>query len=487
MSLSTLGILLYSYKLSSIFAGGIFIFPLLSPVLALHLKFTQPQLTTIVLLGMMGQYPFSAPIGKIVDEYGPWACSLIASFLYSGSFAILAAEIAKTPDNITGPSESSFRILAGAFFVMGLATDASYVSSYYFSTLFAATRTFPQYLGAASGASMTLFGLSPLFLSLLASTFFTDPPTGLDVPRFLKFLALASGIVHLIGAFNMRLCKPQCITPSTPASAPTSDEERSIDEREPLLPNKPHRSESQIIPIGESRPVIELFKDSHFWLLALVALIILGSCEMIMSNIGTIILSLYSERTVSIGGSSSAAAATATQVRLISISNTLSRVVVGPLADLISPVTSRASGDSPSSPQRYRVSRVALLSFVPVLLVGTFLYLELAIRTPGDLWILSVNTGAAYGITFTIIPSIVSTIWGNRDFGRNFGIMTYAPFFGTPLFSYLYAFVSDHNNVGAGVCTGIACWSSTFWVITGTTLLSCVASTLLWRRWAGLV
>jgi hypothetical protein len=244
---------------------------------------------------------------------------------------------------------------------------------------------------------------------------------------------------------------------------------------------------------------------------------------MIISNIGTIVLSLNAERISSIGDPSSAAAATATQVRLISISNTLSRVVSGPLADLISPVTSRASGESSSSPQRYRISRVALLSLIPLLLAGTFLYLELAIRVPDDLWILryaalllallrcwficylsSVNTGVAYGITFTILcvnstflshvthslpsrPSIVYTIWGHKDFGRNFGIMTYAPFFGTPLFSYLYAFVSDHNNVGAGVCTGIACWSSTFWVITGASLVSCVASTLLWRRWAGLV
>ncbi len=107
-----------------------------------------------------------------------------------------------------------------------------------------------------------------------------------------------------------------------------------------------------------------------------------------MSNIGTIVLSLNPDLTSGIGGPFSAAAATATQVRLISISNTLSRVVVGPLADLISPVTSRASGDLPSSPQRYRISRVALLSFVPLLLVGTFLYLELAIRSPDDLWIL---------------------------------------------------------------------------------------------------
>ncbi len=34
----------------SLLAGGIFTFPLLSPGLALHLKFTQPQLTTIAIL-----------------------------------------------------------------------------------------------------------------------------------------------------------------------------------------------------------------------------------------------------------------------------------------------------------------------------------------------------------------------------------------------------------------------------------------------------
>ena len=143
---------------------------------------------------------------------------------------------------------------------------------------------------------------------------------------------------------------------------------------------------------------------------------------MIISNIGTIVLSLNSDLTSSIGVPSSAAAATATQVRLISLSNTLSRIVSGPLADLISPVTSRASGELPSPSQRYRISRLALLSFTALLLAGTFLYLELAIRTPDDLWILryaallspfhvvgssviypSVNTGAAYGITFTIM------------------------------------------------------------------------------------
>lgn len=124
---------------------------------------------------------------------------------------------------------------------------------------------------------MALFGLSPLILSLLASTFFTDPSTGLDVPRFLNFLAITSGTVHLLGAFNMRSCKRQNIVPSTPETATTSDEERPTGEHEPLLTNKNHRPDSPIIPVREGRSVIELLKDSHFWLLALVALIILGS------------------------------------------------------------------------------------------------------------------------------------------------------------------------------------------------------------------
>src|SRR6266478_9643153 len=66
----------------------------------------------------------------------------------------------------------------------------------YFSSIFAASKAFPQHPGAASGASMTFFGLSPLLLSLLASRYFTDPTTGLNVTHFMIFLAFASGITH---------------------------------------------------------------------------------------------------------------------------------------------------------------------------------------------------------------------------------------------------------------------------------------------------
>lgn len=247
---------------------------------------------------------------------------------------------------------------------------------------------------------------------------------------------------------------------------------------------------------------------------------------MVISNIGTIVLSLYPEAVSGVRSlSSSAENVTATQVRLLSISNTLSRLISGPLADFVSPLTSHIPGDGLSRPQSYRISRVMLLSGTSLLLAGTFIYLELAIRTPDGLRILryvliSLFVFAHYSVTYqywyrchlwcriynsvrqsfyflpsyiTYIPrpeprpGIVSSIWGSCDFGRNFGMITYAPFIGTPLFSYLYAFVSAHNNVGGGVCTGVTCWSLTFWVGTSTSLLAFVTSIFLWRRWKELV
>ena len=99
-------------------------------------------------------------------------------------------------------------------------------------------------------------------------------------------------------------------------------------------------------------------------------------------------LSLYRESMSGIKSlSTSAETVTTTQVRLLSISNTLSRLISGPLADFLSPLTSRIPGDRPPS-RKYRFSRVVLLSGTSLLLAGACVYLELAIRTPGDLWIL---------------------------------------------------------------------------------------------------
>ena len=103
-------------------------------------------------------------------------------------------------------------------------------------------------------------------------------------------------------------------------------------------------------------------------------------------------LSLYHESMSGMKSlSTSAETVTTTQVRLLSISNTLSRLISGPLADFISPLNSHIPGDRPPS-RKYQISRVVLLSGTSLLLAGAFVYLELAVRTPDDLWILRYAT-----------------------------------------------------------------------------------------------
>jgi MFS family permease len=94
--------------------------------------------------------------------------------------------------------------------------------------------------------------------------------------------------------------------------------------------------------------------------------------------------------------------------------------------------------------------------------------------------------GISYGFVFTILPSIVSSIWGLPNFGRNFGALTYAALFGTPIFSYLFAFVSaSHAKKGQDFCTGMKCWETTFWVCATTSCMAFVASLFLWKTWKG--
>ena len=76
---------------------------------------------------MIGQYPFAALVGKAIDKYGPWSCSLASATLFSVGFGAFALEIAKTPDDIALPSKSSFERLTLFFFMAGLGTVTSYV------------------------------------------------------------------------------------------------------------------------------------------------------------------------------------------------------------------------------------------------------------------------------------------------------------------------------------------------------------------------
>ncbi|KAJ3987136.1 MFS general substrate transporter [Lentinula detonsa] len=459
---------------TSLLAGGIFVFPLLAPALMEHLKLTQTQLSSIALAGMAGQYPFSSIVGKLIDHYGPRVCSFLAAVIFSAAFALSAMEISLSPEHSERPNTAVAERLVVYFAMAGLGTVLSY-----FSFVFSATKTFTNYFTIASGITMSLFGLSPLFLSYIAGKFFTDTSTGsLDVAHFLQFLAFSTGIAHLVGAYALSL-PPKYTNTSQPVSnSGTAD---TPNERSRLLDGE---DSSDCTTDPRDGSALQLLQDLHFWLLALYMVMILGVCEMIMSNVGTIVLSLPSS-TVARALVSEGQQAASLHVKILSISNTTSRILVGPLADFISPVFSYQHPEGYLTIRKHRISRMVFLFGAASLLAATCAWMVFGVRTQHDVWLLSVGTGITYGAVFTVLPGVTCSIWGIRNLARNFGIITYSPFIGTTLYSYVYALIVTRHSAEGVACQGRICWESTFYFCLGTSLAALAITSILWRNWTG--
>jgi hypothetical protein len=97
---------------------------------------------------------------------------------------------------------------------------------------------------------------------------------------------------------------------------------------------------------------------------------------------GTIVLSLPPSSPLS-SGIPSIAIATATQVRLFSLANTFGRLLVGPLADFMSPVTA-----DDAVTKQIQVRRVAFFSAATISLCFAYIWMVFVIRTQEGLWVL---------------------------------------------------------------------------------------------------
>lgn len=119
--------------------------------------------------------------------------------------------------------------------------------------------------------------------------------------------------------------------------------------------------------------------------------------EMIIGNIGTIVASFAP----SVAGASTEAAGS--QVGLLSLANTLSRLVAGPLADFTSPIPTRhPSGELHFHPKR-SISRAVFVFATPVVLLCAFVWMAVGIVSVDGVWFLSVLTGATYGMIWKVM------------------------------------------------------------------------------------
>jgi len=108
---------------------------------------------------------------------------------------------------------------------------------------------------------------------------------------------------------------------------------------------------------------------------------------MVISNIGTIVAALpatVSDQAIFISSIDD----TPHQVKLISIANTLTRILVGPLADYVSPIASYLPNGTIVRVRKHRISRVSFLLFSALLLVLTFFWSSFGVTNQDGIWIL---------------------------------------------------------------------------------------------------
>lgn len=119
---------------------------------------------------------------------------------------------------------------------------------------------------------MALFGLSPLFLSVLASEFFADATSGLlDIVPFLKFMAGLTASTHVLGYFTLQT--PSVLYVEVPvADRPVCD---NINESSALLPREMLRRRDQAGDLLVKLP--HPIQDWYFWLLWLYSFMVIGA------------------------------------------------------------------------------------------------------------------------------------------------------------------------------------------------------------------
>ena len=107
------------------------------------------------------------------------------------------------------------------------------------------------------------------------------------------------------------------------------------------------------------------------------------------------------------------------QIQIFSAVNTLTRLLFGALSDYTSPPIH----GSTAKKAHFTTPRIAYIQMAALVLMLSSLSMAFFVKSIGTLWTLSVGSGLAYGLISTIGPSLVSRVWGEADFGRNFGIL----------------------------------------------------------------
>ncbi|KAF2842530.1 MFS general substrate transporter [Patellaria atrata CBS 101060] len=517
-------------------AGSITAYSLYGHIFQSRLHYTQFQINIVAIVAEIGMYVIVPAVGYLCDRYGPGWPSLFSAFLFGAGYTLAGLTYRTGSPPSRGGDGWPFSLMVVAFAAVGLGTCCMYLSA-----VTTCVKNFGRgkYKGVALAIPIAAFGLSGMWQSQVGSKLLYERnPDGskgdVDVFRYFLFLACTLFAVGIVGFFTLVII----------------DEEEMIDEAVDQLEQSgllqedeffqraasihgygttaPHdlsdstfdflRSEADDLKAKaeeERRKKNWLLNeetrlflaDRTMWWLAAGFFLVTGPGEAFINNLGTVIETLYPPSTPL----SDAPTTAATHVSIVAITSTLARLITGTLSDLLAPVapqhqhrrllTSMSSSiDSLAIPplcKRFTLSRVTFL-----LVSALFVSIGQAILASGvtqdhvsRFWLVSGFIGAGYGAVFSLVPIVISVVWGVENFGTNWGIVAMVPAAGAAVWGLLYSAVyqraahDEVENVGSGVqgrkedilCYGKACYQSTFWAMVASVWIACGLWMWAWR------
>lgn len=185
----------------------------------------------------------------------------------------------------------------------------------------------------------------------------------------------------------------------------------------------------------------------------------------------------------------------ATHVTTVALTSTVARLLTGSLSDYFAPPASHLSpshseDDDTESSTRLRLSRLSFLLPSAFLLLLGYLLLAtpLPIQHPQLSHLTTALVGLGYGSAFSLVPIIISVVWGVENFGTNWGIVAMVPAVGAAFWGIVYSrgyqdALDGGSSTDDGECRGWRCFG--FWAV-GCTVsvgVAMVAWCVAWRAW----
>ncbi|RHZ66502.1 MFS transporter [Aspergillus thermomutatus] len=525
--------------ISCLGAGSITAFSLYGPLFLTRLHYTQLQVNAVSIAAEISMYLPVPLFGYLCDRYTPSPLALLSGLVFGGGYLLAAFAYRSGPPPDAGGEGWPFWVMVVAFVAIGTATSCMYLAAV---TTCAKNFGRGKHKGIMLAVPIAGFGLSGMWQSQLGTYLLCerheDGSRGdVDVFRYFLFLALFLFCLGVIGTFGLRIVddeeeekyideaveelersglleeseffRPRSEvqaaygTFSEAADGDVADPEQSLalseEERQAARLEKEREEEERRKKNWLLNFETRLFlQDQTMWWLALGFFLVTGPGEAYINNLGTIIQTLTPESYPP--NAPPPAGLPSTHVTTIALTSTIARLLTGSLSDFFAPranhlfpaniETGRPSSSSGSTTNRPSLSRLAFLLPSALLLSLGYLLLSspLPLQHPGLSHITTALVGLGYGSAFSLVPIIISVVWGVENFGTNWGIVAMVPAAGAAMWGIIYSrgyqdATEGGNGSADGQCHGWRCYG--LWAV-GCTLsvwVAVVAWTLAWRGW----